>query len=198
MVRYIAASVVLALALAACGGDDAGMPASDTVERVSASADVDGAILSGKQPLLNGELQDLAEYRGDVVLVVNTASECGFTPQFGGLERLYDERRSEGLVVLGFPADDVANQEPREDAEIAEFCEENFGVSFPMFAKSNLVSDPVNPLFERLAAAAGAPTWNFNKYLLDRTGDVVERFDAGDSPEDLRAPIDELLEGSRH
>jgi glutathione peroxidase len=98
-------------------------------------------------------------------------------------------------VILGFPADDVAGQEPRSDEQIAEFCEANFGVSFPMFAKSNVVSEPVNPLFERLAAAAGAPSWNFNKYLLDRDGEVVERYDAGTAPDDpaLTARLDELL-----
>ena len=101
-------------------------------------------------------------------------------------------------MILGFPADDVAGQEPRSDEQIAEFCEANFGVSFPMFAKSNVVDEPVNPLFERLAASAGAPTWNFNKYLLDREGEVVERYDAGTSPDDpaLLERIDELLRSS--
>ena len=83
-------------------------------------------------------------------------------------------------MILGFPADDVAGQEPRSDAQIAEFCKANFGVSFPMFAKSNVVSEPINPLFERLDAAAGPPSWNFNKYLLDRDGEVVEHYDVGD------------------
>ncbi len=154
-----------------------------------------GPVLRGELPLLNGEPQDLAAYEGKVVLVVNTASECGFTPQFESLETLYEERRPKGFVILGFPADDVAGQEPRSDQEIAAFCEENFGVSFPMFARSNVVSDPVNPLFERLTAAAGAPTWNFNKYLLDRRGEVVERYDVSTEPDDpgLGARIDELL-----
>ena len=128
-------------------------------------------------------------------MVVNTASECGFTPQFDGLERLYRERRDQGFVILGFPADDVAGQEPRTDRQIAEFCEANFGVSFPMFAKSNLVSEPVNPLFERLNAAAGPPSWNFNKYLLDRDGKVVEHYDSSTAPDDpeLNRRIDQLL-----
>jgi glutathione peroxidase len=153
-------------------------------------------LLSGVQPLLNGEPQDLADFEGKVVMVVNTASECGFTPQFEGLESLYRERRSEGFVILGFPADDVAGQEPRSDRELARVCEQNFGVSFPVFAKSNLVTDPVNPLFDRLAATAGAPSWNFNKYLVDRDGNVVERFDAATAPDDpvLGTRIDELLE----
>ena len=146
-------------------------------------------------PLLTGEEQELAEFEGDVVLVVNTASECGYTPQFEGLQELYEERRREGFTVLGFPADDVAGQEPRDDAAIAEFCEENFGVEFPMFAKSDVVGESANPLYQRLAEVAGEPTWNFNKYLLDRKGRVVAHYEQGTGPEDpeLNARIDELL-----
>ncbi len=200
--RSLAILLVLAATagLAACGDDGAmttGEPAA-TKQEAPAATEQDagaGSVLAGSLPLLDGEQQDLAEYRGDVVLVVNTASECGFTPQFDGLERLYREHRDRGFVILGFPADDVANQEPRDDAEIAEFCKENFGVSFPMFAKSNLVSEPLNPVFEHLNAAAGPPTWNFNKYLLDRDGEVVEHYEAGAGPDDpaLNARIDELL-----
>jgi glutathione peroxidase len=152
-------------------------------------------VLTGTLPRLNGEPDDLASYRGKVVLVVNTASECGFTPQFEGLEALYRERRKEGLVILGFPADDIVGQEPRSNEEIAEFCTANFGVSFPMFSKSNVVDEPLNPLFASLAAALGEPSFNFNKYLLDRRGRPIERFDAGIEPDDpqLSARIDELL-----
>ncbi len=185
--RPLATLLVLAAtaAIAACGGDE--NTATTAVNR--------GSALTGNLPLLDGERQDLAEYRGDVVLVVNTASECGFTPQFEGLERLYREQRDRGFVILGFPADDVADQEPRSDEQIAEFCKENFGVSFPMFAKSNVVSEPLNPVFERLNAAAGPPTWNFNKYLLDRDGEVVEHYEAATGPDDpaLTERIDELL-----
>jgi glutathione peroxidase len=200
--RLLAILLVLAAtaALAACGDDGAmttGEPAATKQETPAPTEQDagDGSVLAGSLPLLDGEQQDLAEYRGDVVLVVNTASECGFTPQFEGLERLYREHRDRGFVILGFPADDVAHQEPRDDAEIAEFCKENFGVSFPMFAKSNLVSEPLNPVFERLNAAAGPPTWNFNKYLLSRDGEVVEHYEAGAGPDDpaLNARIDELL-----
>ncbi len=153
-------------------------------------------VLTGTLPRLNGEPDDLSRYRGEVVLVVNTASECGFTPQFEGLERLYRERKREGLVILGFPADDVVGQEPRSNQEIAGFCKANFGVSFPMFSKSNVVDEPVNPLFASLAASLGEPTYNFNKYLLDRRGRPVQRFEAGIEPDDPRlvARIEELLE----
>ena len=155
-----------------------------------------GAVLTGTQPLLNGEPQKLDEYRGEVVMVVNTASECGFAPQFEQLEELYREKRSDGFVILGFPADDVAGQEPRSDEEIAEFCEANFGVSFPMFAKTNVIGEEANPLFKALAAEAGEPAWNFNKYLLDRDGNVIERYDASDAPDDpaLVGQIESLLE----
>lgn len=190
--RSLAILLVLAAtaAVAACGDDEMRAP-----EPAGGPASAGGSALTGTLPLLNGEPQDLSEYRGDVVLVVNTATECGFTPQFDGLEGLYREHRDDGFTILGFPADDVAHQEPRDDAEIAEFCKENFGVSFPMFAKSNVVSEPLNPVFERLNAAAGPPTWNFNKYLLDRKGEVVERYDAGTGPDDpaLSERIDALL-----
>ena len=158
----------------------------------------DGAgVLEGTLSRLNGEPDDLSGYRGKVVLVVNTATECGFTPQFDGLEKLYEEKRDEGLVILGFPADDVAHQEPRDDEEIAEFCRANYGVSFPMFEKSNVKEEPLNPVFERLNASLGAPTWNFNKYLIDRQGRPVRHFDVSVEPGDpeLTAAIDEQLRG---
>jgi glutathione peroxidase len=194
MVRTAIATLLVSLAagFAACG--DESYEAMTASEPVAAEPSAD-AVLTGELPLLNGAEQDLAEYRGDVVLVVNTATECGFTPQFEGLEELYRRHRDDGFVVLGFPADDVAHQEPRDDAEIAKFCKANFGVSFPMFAKSNVVSEPLNPVFEQLNAAAGPPTWNFNKYLLDRSGDVVEHYEAGTGPDDpaLTAQIESLL-----
>lgn len=202
-----AAASTLALGLAACG-DDAGSGDGRAAAEpaASVSADASGSattaatkggagVLEGTLPLLNGEPSDLAQYRGKVVLVVNTASECGFTPQFEGLEQLYRERSKDGFVILGFPADDIANQEPRSDEEIAEFCEANFGVSFPMFAKSNVVDDPVNPLFQDLSASVGQPSFNFNKYLLDRRGRPVERFDQSTEPDDpeLTEAIDQQL-----
>lgn len=139
-------------------------------------------MLRGDYKRLNGEPQDLASYRGRVVLVVNTATECGYTPQFEGLEALYRSRRDDGLVVLGFPANDFAGQEPRSDDEIATFCKANYGVTFPMFAKTRVVGDGANPLFRALSSAAGEPEWNFNKYLLDRRGRVVARYGSGTEP----------------
>ena len=190
MPRVLTAVLALCavLALAACGDDDS-RPANASRPRRPRAG---GSVLTGTQPLLNGEEVDLDRYKGQVVLVVNTASECGFTPQFEGLEALYKEKAKDDFVILGFPADDIANQEPRDDAEIAEFCEANFGVTFPMFSKSNVVDDPVNPLFAALAADLGEPTFNFNKYLLDRKGRPVERFDTSVEPNDP-----ELLERDR-
>jgi glutathione peroxidase len=207
-VRQTTPAVLLAsLALVACGGDGtAGEPSSGEGGMSAESGPVaapdasneaaDGdTVLAGTLNRLNGEPQDLSGYRGKVVLVVNTASECGFSGQFEGLESLYREKRDEGFVILGFPADDVANQEPRSDEEIADYCKANFGVSFPMFEKSNVKEDPVNPVFETLNAALGEPTWNFNKYLLDRRGRPVEHFEVQVEPDDpaLTAAIERQL-----
>jgi glutathione peroxidase len=141
-----------------------------------------GGVLRGTYTRLDGERDDLAAYRGDVVLVVNTATACGYTPQLEGLEALYGEHRAAGFVVLGFPASDFAGQEPRSDKQIAEFCKANYGVTFPMFSKSVVTGKRANALFARLGAAAGEPEWNFNKYLVDRRGRVVARFGAGTEP----------------
>jgi glutathione peroxidase len=202
MGRVVVVLAVLGAAvLASCnpGDDDAGhapAAARDTsVQRAPSAAAPDGApaaarssssrrgVLRGTYTRLNGVREDLARYGGRIVLVVNTATECGFTPQFEGLEALYRERRSDGLVVLGFPANDFAGQEPRTDGEIAAFCKANYGVTFPMFSKTTVVGEHANPLFRRLTAAAGAPEWNFNKYLVDRGGKVVARFGAGTEPD---------------
>jgi glutathione peroxidase len=195
--------------LAGCGsgGDEEGggapAAASDAGVQRAAASDADagsdaargGGVLRGTFTRLDGERDDLARYRGDVVLVVNTATECGYTPQLKGLEALYRRHRSDGLVVLGFPANDFAGQEPRSDDEIAEFCEANYGVTFPMFAKTAVTGKRANALFRRLGAAAGAPEWNFNKYLVDRGGEVVARFGAGTEPDaaELVKRLDALL-----
>jgi glutathione peroxidase len=187
--RGVAVIVLGAALLTGCGGadDEVTEPAeqsSSPAEHADAAAVSTGSVLAGVLLRLNGEDDDLARYRGKVVLVVNTASECGFAPQFEGLEELYEEKKGQGFVILGFPADDVVGQEPRDDAEIAEFCEENFGVSFPMFSKTNVVEDPVNPLYQRLADELGEPDYNFNKYLLDRSGRPLRRWGATTEPDD--------------
>ena len=166
-----------------------------TPEPASPSSGDGAAVLEGTLPRLNGKPDDLSDYKGKVMVIVNTASKCGFTPQYKGLEKVFRDFRGRGLVVLGFPADDVAHQEPRSGDEIAEFCRVNYGVSFPMFEKSNVKQEPLNPVFEKLNASLGAPTWNFNKYLLDRQGRPVKHFDVSVEPDDpqLTAAIDEQL-----
>lgn len=168
---------------------------TSTSSASSPSSDTGGSVLHFTLDRLNGEPDNLAGYRGKVVLVVNTATECGFTPQFEQLEKLYEAKKGEGFVILGFPADDVAHQEPRDDAAISEFCKANFGVTFPMFTKSNVVDEPLNPLYKELTAAQGPPDWNFNKYLLDRQGRPLERWGPETAPDDpeLTAAIDEQL-----
>lgn len=180
--RRIGLLALLAVtSLPSCGGEGAGQPASGS----------DRSALRFTLPRLNGKPDDLSRYGGKVVLVVNTASECGFTPQFEGLEALWRERRDDGLVVLGFPANDFAGQEPRSNREIGEFCRANFGVSFPMFAKLKVTGEDAHPLFQAL----GEPDWNFNKYLLDRRGRLVERWGADTPPDDpaLTRELDALL-----
>lgn len=129
--------------------------------------------------------QDLCQYAGKVVLVVNTASYCGYTPQYKGLEELYSKYASRGLVILGFPSNDFGQQEPGNAKEIADFCYNTYGVKFPMFAKSSVKGAEVNPLHASLIKATGQePKWNFTKYLIDRNGKVVEYFPSKVTPDD--------------
>lgn len=129
------------------------------------------------QRLQGGQTQSLCDYRGKVVLVVNTASFCGYTYQYEGLEALYRKYRERGLVVVGFPSNDFGGQEPGSNAEIAEFCRSTYGVQFPMFEKSSVKGVATNPVFVALAAKTGeSPRWNFHKYLIDRSGTSVRSF----------------------
>jgi len=176
--RLVAVLAVLAFGCAVvsgCGSD--GSVAAQAGSTPSGGANV----LRGVYTRLDGERDDLAKYRGRVVLVVNTATQCGFTPQFAGLEKLYEQLKGKGLVLLGFPSNDFS-QESRSNKDIAAFCKNNYGVSFPMFAKTHVKGSHVNPLYSRLVTAAGEPEWNFNKYLLDRRGKVVARYDSSTEP----------------
>ena len=145
---------------------------------------------------LAGEPQALDEWRGRVALVVNVASECGFTPQYAGLERLYDEFRDRGLVVLGFPSNEFGGQEPGSAEEIQAFCETRYGVKFPMFTKVKVKAGPdQSPVYRFLTEGRDEPSWNFHKYLVGRDGAVRDAFGSGTKPEsaELIEAIEEAL-----
>ena len=154
------------------------------------------SILDHKFANLMDEPVSLCQFHGKVLLIVNTASECGYTPQYEGLEKLYRRFRDKGFAVLGFPANDFGGQEPGSNKEIAQFCQVNYGITFPVFAKTSVVGANANPLFRELAAkTAKPPTWNFHKYLLDRAGQPAAVFESAVEPEDRRvtAAIEKLL-----
>jgi glutathione peroxidase len=148
---------------------------------------------------IGGEETSLEAHRGKVLLIVNTASECGFTPQFDGLEALWQRHRDAGLVVLGFPCNQFGRQDPGTNDEIASFCRVNYGVSFPMHERIEVNGSGTHPLFEQLKKGARgllgtrAIKWNFTKFLVDRDGEIVERFGPRATPEELEDDILELL-----
>ena len=148
---------------------------------------------------LEGGSQPLGEYAGKVVLIVNTASHCGFTAQYEGLEALYRRYAERGFVVLGFPCNQFGGQEPGGSEEIASFCRKNYGVSFPMFAKVEVNGDDAHPLYSHLKKAAPgllgseAIKWNFTKFLIDRQGQVVRRYAPAVAPEAIVRDVEELL-----
>jgi glutathione peroxidase len=140
--------------------------------------------------------QNLCQYQGKVILVVNTASYCGFTSQYDGLEKLYAKYKDRGLVVLGFPSNDFGQQEPGSNKEIADFCKNTYDVKFPMFAKTSVSGANPNPLFKILIAKTGTtPKWNFYKYLIDRNGKVVDSFGSLTQPNSnsITSEIEKLL-----
>jgi len=148
---------------------------------------------------ITGERADLASQRGKVVLIVNTASACGFTPQFAGLEQLWEDYRDKGLVVVGFPSNQFGSQDPGSNDEIASFCSLNYGVSFPMMAKVDVNGAGAHPLWRWLTAEApgllGSKSvkWNFTKFLVGRDGKVLKRYAPTDKPEALRKDIEAAL-----
>ena len=148
---------------------------------------------------ISGKKVPLADYKGKVLLIVNTASKCGFTPQFTGLEALYTELHEEGLDILGFPCNQFLKQDPGSDTEISEFCSLNYGVTFPMFSKIEVNGDNTHPLYKHLKAEAkgllGSEKikWNFTKFLVNREGEVVKRYAPNTEPKDIAADIKALL-----
>jgi glutathione peroxidase len=148
---------------------------------------------------IDGTATTLADYRGKTLLIVNTASECGYTPQYAGLETLYREFKDQGLVVLGFPSDDFGKQEPGSNMEIQQFCESTFGVTFPLFEKTAIKGADGHPVFKWLAAekpgilGIQAIKWNFTKFLVDASGTVVKRYGSVDTPEVIRKDLERLF-----
>ncbi|RCS57142.1 glutathione peroxidase [Parvibium lacunae] len=143
------------------------------------------ALLNTQLPRLQDEQpQALCQYAGKVLLIVNTASYCGFTGQYKGLEALYAKYKDQGLVVLGFPSNEFGQQEPANNKAIADFCENTYGVKFPMFAKSAVTGSQANPVYRQLIARTGkSPSWNFYKYLVNRQGEVIDTFSSLTGPE---------------
>ncbi len=138
---------------------------------------------------IDGKPVSLSQYKGKVVLIVNVASKCGFTPQYKGLQEIYEKYNGKGFVVLGFPSNSFRNQEPGTDADIKEFCSHNFGVTFPMFSKISVLGDDKHPLYKFLTEEATNPRfpgdiqWNFTKFLIGRDGKILARFQTPEKPE---------------
>ena len=146
----------------------------------------------------NGEYQSLSDYRGKAVLIVNTASKCGFTKQFAGLEALYKKYQEKGFVILGFPCNQFLHQDPGTDEEIQTFCKVNYGVTFPVFAKIDVRGKTQNPLYTYLTKESGdqfkgAIKWNFTKFLIDREGNIVRRYAPPVTPEEIIPDIESLV-----
>ncbi len=148
---------------------------------------------------IEGWNRSISEYRDKVLLIVNTASKCGFTPQYEGLQKLYNDYKNRGFVVLGFPANDFLRQEPGTNEEIKEFCSVSYSITFPMFEKIHVKGKEIHPLYEYLTAGggkeefAGKISWNFAKFLIGRKGEIIARFDPKDDPEKIRPYIEEAL-----
>jgi len=148
---------------------------------------------------IKGETKTLKEFAGNVIVIVNTASKCGFTPQYKDLQSIYEEYKEEGVTVLGFPCNQFMGQEPGKEEEIQQFCEMNYGVTFPLFSKVDVNGKNASPLFQYLSEKAPgalgikAIKWNFTKFLIDRSGNVVKRYAPNTSPNEMKEDIRKLL-----
>jgi glutathione peroxidase-family protein len=165
---------------------------------VAAGAAAGGSLYDFSAETISGETQLLSEYRGKVVLIVNTASKCGFTKQYAGLQELYEKYKENGLVVLGFPANNFGRQEPGTNREIEQFCSLNFGVTFPMFGKISVKGGDIHPLYAWLTSHPNGAkvSWNFNKFLIGRDGDLIAHFGSRTAPDDsvLLAATEQALD----
>ncbi|QJX62690.1 glutathione peroxidase [Niallia circulans] len=157
------------------------------------------SIYDFKVKTMDGKMQALSTFKGNILLIVNTASKCGFTPQFKELQELYQMYKEEGFVVLGFPSNQFMSQDPGTNEEIKSFCEVNYGVTFPMFAKIDVNGKEADPLYQYLTKEAPGALgvkpikWNFTKFLIDRNGNVVDRYAPSTSPSEIKADIEKLI-----
>lgn len=187
--RFLAlVAAIFALPVAAAPAPDGAIAKEATKELLDLSA-----------RRLGGSEEPLSNYRGEVLLIVNTASECGYTPQYAGLQTLYERYREKKFNVLGFPSNDFGKQEPGDDRQIGAFCKSNYGVEFPMFSKVRVLGADAHPVYTYLTSLpkpiGGPVEWNFQKYLVDRNGIVVARFASDTEPDDpaLVAAVERLL-----
>jgi glutathione peroxidase len=199
--KTVSMSLLMTLATVSVQAATAPTPVAAPAPTASAAAAACPALLNKTFPRLQDEKpQSLCQYAGQVILVVNTASYCGFTKQYKGLEELYALYKDKGLVVLGFPSNDFGSQEPGTAKEIAAFCANTYGVKFPMFAKSHVRGDEANPLHVELARLSGStPKWNFHKYLIARDGKTVTARTSltGPMDKDFTEDIEKLLAGKK-
>jgi glutathione peroxidase len=176
-----AVSLVVSVVLAVASAAPQQPPSSGTAVRSGGAV---SSLYDYRTETLLGKPADLASYRGKVTLVVNVASECGYTPQYEGLEKLYRELAGKGFAVLGFPSNDFGGQEPGTPQDIANFCRLNYGVTFPMFAKLSTMPGPQqSPIYKFLGASGNLPAWNFSKYLVGKDGHVIAFFPSEVTPE---------------
>ena len=188
LTRSFGGRLALIVSLLAAGAQAGAREAAAPAAASGGSASACPALLDHRMPRLQDEVpQDLCRFAGKVLLVVNTASQCGYTGQYAGLEKLHERYAARGLVVMGFPSNDFGGQEPGGNREIASFCFDTFGVKFPMFARSPVKGAGANPFFAALARESGSPPqWNFHKYLVSREGRVVAAFPSAVEPLDRR------------
>jgi glutathione peroxidase len=189
-------AVLASVSVARADSPTPGQKPADAKKEAAAMSSVD--YLNIPFQTITGDKTRLSDFKGKVVLIVNTASKCGYTPQYEGLESLYELYKDSGLVVIGFPANNFGEQEPGSDKEIAEFCSTKFDVKFPMMSKVSVKGDDIHPLFKYLTEGAGINGeigWNFSKFLLDRNGKLVARYPSKVTPQDpeLTGEIRKLL-----
>lgn len=193
MKAKIACSLFIALAAASAGALFLSSgPVAGNAQTKSKQEKAMKSIYDIPVKTIDGKPTTLADYKGKVLLIVNVASQCGYTPQYEGLEKVYEQYQSKGFAVLGFPANNFGGQEPGTEAEIVTFCSTNYGVKFPMFSKLSAAGADIHPLYKFLTEKetnpnfAGKINWNFNKFLIDKNGNPIARFDSADKPESAK------------